>query len=129
MNGLAIIPSYRRAYAPLSSSVHFAPLHLPVLIPRRVRADTLALHLHVDHVRLVLAGGLFDAAAQRRLELLQGLHGLALDALGAREEGVVRRRRIEVEPGILAGVHHLAIGHLARPVGADDLRSEERRVG
>src|SRR5262249_48832543 len=120
-NGLAIIPSYRRAYAPPRAASTSTLLHLPVLVPRGISADPFALHLHVDHVRLVLARRLVDAAPQRWLELLQRLDRLALHALGAREPGVVRGRRIEVKPGILAGVHHLAVRYLARPVGADDL--------
>src|SRR4029450_8675046 len=80
-----------------------APSHLPVLIPRGVGADALALHLHVDHIGLVFTRGLVDAALERRLELLQGLDGLALAALRAGAPRVVGGRRAEVEPGRLAG--------------------------
>src|SRR5258705_1139865 len=86
-----------------------AGLHFPVLIPGRVGADALARDLHVDYVRLVLARRLVDSPSQRRLELLQRLDGLAVDALGARQRGVVRRPRVEVEPGVLSRVPHLAV--------------------
>src|SRR5204863_7381602 len=94
---------------------------LPLLIPRRVGAYSLARDRHVEQVRAVLLRHALQPAAQRRLQLLGLGDGLTLHSLRARQPDVVDHGRAEGETGILAVAHHLAVGHLVGPVVAHDL--------
>src|SRR3989454_4520447 len=110
-------------------------LELPVLIPGRLGAHPLAGDRHLDQVRAVVARDPVHAAPERRLELLRGGDALAVHALSAGERDVVGRGGAEIEAGVGAVPHHLAVRDLARPVVSHDLIAlvvrddgEDRRV-
>src|SRR3989449_8276724 len=110
-------------------------LEPPVLIPGRLGAHPLAGDRHLDQVRAVVARDPVHAAPERRLELLRGGDALAVHALSAGECDVVGRGGAEIEAGVGAVPHHLAVRDLARPVVSHDLIAlvvrddgEDRRV-
>src|SRR5262245_2322293 len=81
-------------------------LHPPVLIPRRLRADALARHRHLHHVRPVLARDGLHAATKRGLQVLHGRHALAVHALRARQADIVHGRGAQEEARIFALADH-----------------------
>src|SRR5436309_52189 len=110
-------------------------LELPVLIPGRLGAHPLAGDRHLEQVRAVVARDPVHAAPERRLELLRSGDALAVHALSAGERDVVGRGGAEIEAGVGAVPHHLAVRDLARPVVSHDLIAlvvrddgEDRRV-
>src|SRR5213592_354549 len=89
---------------------------LPVLVPRRVRANALARDGDVEQVRAIVLRHALEAATERGLEIFHLRDLLTLDALRAREADVIDHRRAEREARVLAVAHHLAV-----PVVAHDL--------
>src|SRR5437867_809580 len=94
---------------------------LPVLVPRRVRANALARDGDVEQVRAIVLRHALEAATERGLEIFHLRDLLTLDALRAREADVIDHRRAEREARVLAVAHHLAVRHLVGPVVAHDL--------